>query len=112
MEKRASSDCYRPTPPLLIRRLWGNLPAHSDPANNSDARLPLELIHNGGRMNLTNVDQIVNAVLYQDHILYPYRSSARKGRRQPFTPGRLYPDYYCVAQNGPELCMMQTECLL
>jgi hydrogenase maturation protease len=63
-------------------------------------------------MNLTNVDQIVNAVLYQDHILYPYRSSARKGRRQPFTPGRLYPDYYCVAQNGTELCMMQTECLL
>ena len=63
-------------------------------------------------MNLTNVDQIVNAVLYQDHILYPYRSSARNGRRQSFTQGRIYPDFYCVAQNGAEASMMQTECLL
>jgi hypothetical protein len=54
------------------------------------------------------VDQIVNAVLYEGCILYPYRPSAKKNR-QRFTFGRAYPEAYSVAQNGAEPCMMQTE---
>lgn len=63
-------------------------------------------------MDLTELDQIVNAVLYQDHILYPYRPSAARRRQPQFTPGRIYPDLYSVTQNGAEPCMIQTEGLL
>ena len=62
-------------------------------------------------MNEKLVDQIVNAVLYEGYILYPYRASAKKNR-QRFTFGRVYPEAYSVAQNGAEPCMMQTECLV
>ena len=62
-------------------------------------------------MNAKLVDQIVNAVLYEGYILYPYRASAKKNR-QRFTFGRVYPEAYSVAQNGAEPCMMQTECLV
>src|SRR4249919_2981035 len=62
-------------------------------------------------MNEEIMDQIVNAVLYEGYILYPYRASAKKNR-QRFTFGRVYPEAYSVAQNGVEPCMMQTECLV
>ena len=62
-------------------------------------------------MNEKLVDKIVNAVLYEGYILYPYRASAKKNR-QRFTFGRVYPEAYSVAQNGVEPCMMQTECLV
>ena len=62
-------------------------------------------------MNEKLVDQIVNAVLYEGYILYPYRASAKKNR-QRFTFGRVYPEAYSVAQNGAEPCAMQTECLV
>jgi hydrogenase maturation protease len=62
-------------------------------------------------MNQELVDQIVNAVLYEGYILYPYCASAKKNR-QRFTFGRVYPEAYSVAQNEAEPCMMQTECLV
>jgi hypothetical protein len=62
-------------------------------------------------MNPTTIDRIVEAVLYEGYILYPYRASARKNR-QRFTFGRVYPQAYGEAQNGAEPFTMQTECLL
>jgi hypothetical protein len=62
-------------------------------------------------MNQKLVDTVVNAVLYEGYILYPYRASAKKNR-QRFTFGRVYPEAYSVAQNGAEPCAMQTQCLI
>lgn len=62
-------------------------------------------------MKSSLLDQIVNAVLYEGYILYPYRSSAIKNR-QRFTFGRVYPEPYSIAQNGVEPFVIQTECLL
>ena len=61
-------------------------------------------------MNLSTVDKIANAVLYEGYILYPYRASSRKNR-QRFTFGRVYPRAYGIAQNGAEPSVMKTECL-
>jgi hypothetical protein len=62
-------------------------------------------------MNPATVDKIVNALLYEGYILYPYRASSRKNR-QRFTLGRVYPHVYSLAENGAEPFAMQTECLL
>jgi hypothetical protein len=62
-------------------------------------------------MNEELVDRIVNAVLYEGYILYPYRASAKKNR-QRFTFGRVYPEAHSVAQHGAEPFVMQTECLV
>jgi hypothetical protein len=63
-------------------------------------------------MNRELVDKIVNAVLYEGYILYPYRASSKKNQRERFTFGRIYPQEYSNAQNGREPCLMQTECLV
>jgi hydrogenase maturation protease len=57
------------------------------------------------------LDKIVNAVLYEGYILYPYRASSEKNR-QRFTFGRVYPEEYSVMQDGIEPCLMQTESLV
>lgn len=57
------------------------------------------------------VDRIVNALLYEGYILYPYRAFSRKNR-QRFTLGRIYPRAYSAAQGNAEPFVMQTECLL
>jgi hypothetical protein len=62
-------------------------------------------------MNLLLVNEVVEAVLYEGYILYPYRPSARKNR-QRFTFGRVYPHDYSVAQKGAEPFVMTTQCLL
>jgi hypothetical protein len=62
-------------------------------------------------MNTALVEKVVNAVLYEGYILYPYRASSKKNRER-FTFGRVYPEDYSIAQRGAEPCMMQTECLL
>ncbi len=62
-------------------------------------------------MNRELVDKIVNAVLYEGYILYPYRASSKKNR-QRFTFGRIYPEAYSIAQEGREPCLMQTQCLV
>jgi hypothetical protein len=63
-------------------------------------------------MNRDLVDRVVNAVLYEGYILYPYRASSKKNQRERFTFGRVYPKAYSDAQNGAEPCVMQTECLV
>jgi hypothetical protein len=63
-------------------------------------------------MNRELVDKIVNAVLYEGYILYPYRASSKKNQRERFTFGRIYPQEYSDAENGREPCLMQTECLV
>ena len=62
-------------------------------------------------MDSLTVDRIVNALLYEGYILYPYRASSRKNR-QRFTFGRIYPRAYSAAQGEAEPFVMQTECLL
>jgi hypothetical protein len=62
-------------------------------------------------MNLRLVERLVNAVLYEGYILYPYRPSAVKNR-QRFNFGALCPESYSVAQQGTEPWSMQTECLV
>src|SRR5689334_18796781 len=63
-------------------------------------------------MNRELVDRVVNAVLYEGYILYPYRASSKKNQRERFTFGRVYPRDYSKAQNNREPCRMQTECLV
>ena len=62
-------------------------------------------------MELGLVERIVNAVLYEGYILYPYRPSAVKNR-QRFNFGALYPESYSLAQKGTDAWSMQTECLV
>jgi hypothetical protein len=68
--------------------------------------------HNFALMNRELLDKIVNAVLYEGYILYPYRASSKKNQRERFTFGRIYPQEYSDAQTGSEPCLMQTECLV
>lgn len=62
-------------------------------------------------MNLSLVEKIADAVLYEGYILYPYRPSAVKNQ-QRWNFGALCPEPYSVAQGGTESWTMQTECLL
>lgn len=62
-------------------------------------------------MNLKLAERIVNAVLYEGYILYPYRASSAKNRHR-FNFGVLSPESYAQAQGGVEAFSMQTECLL
>lgn len=62
-------------------------------------------------MNREIVDKVVNAVLYEGYILYPYRASSKKNRER-FTFGRVYPEDYSIAQRGAEPFVMQTQCLV
>jgi len=62
-------------------------------------------------MNLTIVDRVVNAVLYEGYLLYPYRPSALKNR-QRWTFGGVYPRAYSEATGGSEAWVVQTECLV
>jgi hydrogenase maturation protease len=61
-------------------------------------------------MNRALVDKIVNALLYEGYILYPYRPSVKN--RQRWTFGGLYPKSYCLAQGETDSWTMQTECLV
>ncbi len=60
-------------------------------------------------MNLELVEKIVNAVLYEGYMLYPYRPTAVKNQ-QRWNFGVLYPQSY--GTGGSEADSMQTECLL
>ncbi|HUN85344.1 MAG TPA: hypothetical protein VMU48_13250 [Terracidiphilus sp.] len=62
-------------------------------------------------MSLDCAEKIAEAVLYEGHILYPYRASSVKNR-QRWNFGVLCPRGYCEEQSGSEAWMMQTECLL
>lgn len=62
-------------------------------------------------MTSTKLSEIVDAVLYEGFILYPYRPSTKKNGRERFTFGRLYPKEYADSQNGAEPWRNQTQCL-
>lgn len=62
-------------------------------------------------MNLTPVEKIAEAVLYEGYMLYPYRPSAIKNQRR-WNFGVLYPPAFCATQSGAESSFMQTECLV
>src|SRR5579872_3624662 len=62
-------------------------------------------------MNMEQVKEIANAVLYEGYLLYPYRHSAIKNR-QRWTIGVVYPREYSEANGSIEPWMMQTECLV
>jgi hydrogenase maturation protease len=61
-------------------------------------------------MNQALVDRIVQAVLYEGYIIYPYRPSVKS--RQRWTFGGLYPRSYSESQEGSDAWAMQTECLV
>lgn len=62
-------------------------------------------------MNIEQVKEIANAVLYEGYLLYPYRHSAIKNRRR-WTFGVVYPREYSEVNGGIEPWMMQTESLI
>ena len=62
-------------------------------------------------MNLTPIEKIANAILYEGYILYPYRASALKNRHR-WNFGVVYPKAYSEAQTGTDAWFMQTECLI
>ncbi|MDB6127543.1 MAG: hypothetical protein JWM35_1439 [Verrucomicrobia bacterium] len=62
-------------------------------------------------MKPSPLDQLIEAVLYEGHILYPYRPSSQKNRHR-FTFGRVYPESYSTSQQGAESCVSQTQCLV
>ena len=62
-------------------------------------------------MNIEQVKEIANAVLYAGYLLYPYRHSAIKNRRR-WTFGVVYPREYSEVNGGIEPWMMQSECLI
>lgn len=62
-------------------------------------------------MNQGLVEKIVQAVLYEGYILYPYRASAVKNR-QRWNFGAVYPEAFSAASRGTDACLMQTQCLV
>ncbi len=62
-------------------------------------------------MNLETVRPIVDAVLYEGYILYPYRPTSAKNRSR-WTFGGIYPRVYNDTTGGAEPCRMQTQCLI
>jgi hypothetical protein len=61
-------------------------------------------------MSQSLLDRVINAVLYEGYLLYPYRPSVKN--RQRWTFGGLYPPAYVEAQRGSDSSTAQTECLL
>ncbi|GCE30458.1 hypothetical protein KDA_59420 [Dictyobacter alpinus] len=61
-------------------------------------------------MQLAQIKEIADAILYEGYLLYPYRRSALKNR-QRWNFGVVYPQAYSLAQGGHEPWTMRTECL-
>jgi hypothetical protein len=61
-------------------------------------------------VNRELLETIVNAVLYEGYILYPYRPSVKNHQRWTF--GGLYPESYDLVRQSAESCVMQTQCLV
>src|SRR5690348_6927564 len=62
-------------------------------------------------MNCSIVDNIVQAVLYEGYILYPYRPSSVKNR-QRWTFGGVYPKAFSEKHRGSDPCSMQAQCIV
>src|SRR6202042_409575 len=63
-----------------------------------------------GRRAMNAIDGIVQAVLYEGYMLYPYRRSSVKNR-QRWTFGSVYPQTW-ADWSGSDASMMQTECVI
>lgn len=61
-------------------------------------------------MTQSPVDKVVEAVLYEGYVLYPYRPSVKN--RQRWTFGGLYPRAYAETRTGSDAWQTQTQCLL
>ncbi len=61
-------------------------------------------------MNSYLVDRIVNAVVYEGYLLYPYRPSTKNVKRWTF--GGLYPRAWSKATGGSERCTTRARCLV
>jgi hydrogenase maturation protease len=62
-------------------------------------------------MNSELVERIIQALLYEGYMLYPYRPSAIKNR-QRWNFGVLTPKSFSDANQGTEAWIMQTECIV
>src|SRR5438876_5831612 len=62
-------------------------------------------------MSFAAIENIVQALLYEGYLLYPYRPSALKNR-QRWLFGRLLPREFSVEHGEAEPWMLQTECLI
>jgi hypothetical protein len=62
-------------------------------------------------MRSAMIDKIVEAVLYEGYVLYPYRPSSVKNRHR-WTFGGIYPKAYSQATGGSDPWMMQAQCLI
>ena len=58
-----------------------------------------------------NIDALVNAVLYEGYILYPYRADSTKNQRR-FTFGRIYPQGFVRDGNESERGSITMQCLV
>ena len=61
-------------------------------------------------MDRALIDRIARSVLYEGHLLYPYRPSSLKNA-QRWTFGTLYPESWVSAQNGSDRSNFQAEVL-
>jgi hypothetical protein len=61
-------------------------------------------------MNRHMVDRLVNALLYEGYLLYPYGPSVKNRQRWSF--GGLYPPSYTAGRAGADASAMQTQCLV
>lgn len=62
-------------------------------------------------MNIDGIKKIADAVLYEGHLLYPYRASALKNLKR-WNFGVLVPDGYRRVYPESDPCMTRTECLV
>jgi hypothetical protein len=62
-------------------------------------------------VNWAAAERIANAVLYEGYLLYPYRPSALKNRRQ-WMFGVLYPPAFCLRERAGDRFTSRTVCLL
>jgi hypothetical protein len=62
-------------------------------------------------MTRNRIERIVDAVLYEGYMLYPYRPSSVKNR-QRWNFGVVVPEPYCRSVDPSERAVLKTECLL
>jgi hypothetical protein len=62
-------------------------------------------------VNIDGIKKIADAVLYEGHLLYPYRASALKNRKR-WNFGVLVPDGYHRVYPESDPCTIRTECLI
>lgn len=61
-------------------------------------------------MTDAGLDRLLDAVLHEGYLLYPYRPSVKNRRRWTF--GGLYPEVHTSAQEAPQPCLIRAEVLL